>query len=125
MWRQLGWAPCSICGWWELNPRSPDYSGFPCRPWWNARLFCDRCWTEFVEGRLQHCFLCGWWDWGYSDDSPVCAYCLRAMARRMRLAFPTLPESVCARIVYWELYIDEDSLLRNASTDDLSDRVRE
>ena len=121
MWGRLGWARCSICGWWEHNPRSPDYFGFPHRPWWDAHPFCNRCWTELVEGRLQQCFRCGWWDWGYSDDNPVCAYCLRAMARRMRLAFPTLPVSVCARIVYWELYIDGACLSRSSPTDDLSD----
>ena len=105
----LGWAPCQVCGWWEYNPSIPA-------PF--ARPFCRRCATELNEGRLHQCFICGWWDWNHAGDCPVCVYCLRTMARRMQLIFPTFPVSVCARIVYWELHIDPNVLWQSWSTDD-------
>ncbi|MGB2192931.1 MAG: hypothetical protein ACPH3A_10190 [Luminiphilus sp.] len=45
--------------------------------------------------------MCGWWDWDFQDDNPVCEYCLHALARRLRLALPQFPIDVCERIVYW------------------------
>ena len=93
----LGWAPCGACGWWEYNPYIPDPYTHP---------FCGRCLTEVIEGRLQQCYRCGWWDWEFQGDSPVCEYCLLALTRQLRLALPQLPLDICARIVYWERYID-------------------
>ena len=112
----LGWAPCFVCGWWEYNPYIPDPFAHP---------FCGRCLTELVEGRLRQCYRCGWWDWDYQDDNPVCEYCLHALARRLRLALPQLPVAVCARIMYWEQYIDDACLWQSWSTDDLVDQSRE
>ena len=108
------WAPCSACGWW-------DYNIYVIVPF--GRPFCRRCLSELAEGRLRQCVRCGWWDWDCHDDNPVCEYCLRAMARRMRLAFPTLPESACARIVYWRLYIGDTPSSPSSSTDTTDDRM--
>ena len=114
----LGWAPCFVCGWWEYNPSTAH-------PY--ARPFCSRCLTELVARRLwrRECYLCGWWNWGDQVDNPVCEYCLHTIARRTRLALPMLPVSVCARIVYWELYIDDACLWQSWPTDDLADRARD
>ena len=104
-----GWAPCQVCGWWEYNPSIPATS---------ERPFCRRCESYLHAGRLHQCAFCGWWDWNHEGDCRVCEYCLRFMARRMQLIFPTLPVSVCARIVYWELHIDIDVAWQSWSSDD-------
>ena len=116
-------APCFICGWW-------DYFSWVVAPF--ARPFCHHCLGELMDGRLRHCPRCGWWDWDRHDDNPVCEHCLSALARRTRLALPALPVCVCARIVYWELYIDDPPryvdvtpLWLSSSTDDLADQEHE